>query len=85
MFSPSKWDSCEPGSEGVDTWRSQSCTSWGEGQRGKGGVHPISVKQDSVSTTSSVKLKLSERIFNHKRALKYTTQFFFAVLGTNTV
>lgn len=46
--------------------RSQSCTSWEEGQSRKGGVHLTSVKQDSVSTTSSVKLKLSERIFNHK-------------------
>lgn len=48
----------------------------GEGQSGKGGVHLNSVKQDSVSITSSVKLKLSERIFNHKQALKYTTKFF---------
>lgn len=48
----------------------------GGGQTGKGGVHLISVKQDSVSTISSVKLELSERIFNHKQALKYTTKFF---------
>lgn len=66
------------------TWRSQSWHFLGGGAERKG-WSSSHLSNTRLISTSSVKLKLSERIFNHKRALKYITQFFFAVLGTNTI